>query len=320
MTAPYFTGRALLGVMGASTLCKTLCGMSAAATKAHITVYFATEGNMADLNAKEATQETLVTLLGMLCGVALAQWLQNYSQGTVRHDDEIDWTERIQWGTFIVLTLVHIWANWQGVCILRLNTLNRERAEHALEPLVSAVLQYEQMDHETAYRQVQLPSPLQVNESLIVSTRKMIFPGKLCLKANLSDMLQSDQPTLQYLDSWFVNGPQAAARDCQYLVTANFYPRGRVQACLFAHATRAHELQAFCHALLLARGLAQQKNSTDWQSLSLHYGGIVEAWFRPGRSDSLPQRLSDLGWDVTGRLYLGFPHASTRATLVFKEE
>lgn len=76
MLAPVLGRRYLLLTSSAAVLCKTLCGISAGATKSSITVHFAVGGNMADLNAKEATQETFVSLTGMLLGMAAARWLQ----------------------------------------------------------------------------------------------------------------------------------------------------------------------------------------------------------------------------------------------------
>jgi hypothetical protein len=72
MLAPYFGQDYFLWVSSAAGICRALCGLSAGATKSSITQHFAREGNMADLNAKEATQETLVSLMGMILGVTLA--------------------------------------------------------------------------------------------------------------------------------------------------------------------------------------------------------------------------------------------------------
>jgi len=42
----------------------------------------------------------------------------------------------ISWIVFVILTLVHVWANFVGMQMLRLRTLNRERAKVALQSLV----------------------------------------------------------------------------------------------------------------------------------------------------------------------------------------
>mmetsp|Transcript_30668 Transcript_30668/g.67366 ORF Transcript_30668/g.67366 Transcript_30668/m.67366 type:complete len:284 (+) Transcript_30668:81-932(+) len=77
MLAPYAGRSRVLYVTSLATVCKTMCGMAAGATKGSITHHFAIRGNMADLNAKESTQETLVSLLGMIMGIGLARYLHS---------------------------------------------------------------------------------------------------------------------------------------------------------------------------------------------------------------------------------------------------
>lgn len=146
-----------------STLCKVACGISAGATKGNITDHFAICGNRADVNAKESTQETLVSLLGMIMGVWLARWLSaleknengacfdfadgvhngessNLDATCVNEDGSIDSAnvnvKIVSWAIFTALTIIHVWANYVGVQQLRLRTLNRERARVALLGLI----------------------------------------------------------------------------------------------------------------------------------------------------------------------------------------
>mmetsp|Transcript_1884 Transcript_1884/g.2930 ORF Transcript_1884/g.2930 Transcript_1884/m.2930 type:complete len:126 (+) Transcript_1884:573-950(+) len=76
MLAPYF------GADDISCMClarqrfaEIMCAISAGAAKGSITQHFCLRGNMADLNAKEGTQETLVSLMGMILGIILARHL-----------------------------------------------------------------------------------------------------------------------------------------------------------------------------------------------------------------------------------------------------
>jgi hypothetical protein len=82
MIAPLFGRNSIYYwyIASSSVLCKTMCGISAGATKGSITQHFAIHGNMADLNAKESTQETIVTLIGMIGGIYAAKYLQQYEQ------------------------------------------------------------------------------------------------------------------------------------------------------------------------------------------------------------------------------------------------
>ena len=299
MVAPYFAydARALLLVSAASTLGKTLCGMSAAATKANITVYFAHKGdNMADLNAKEATQETLVSLVGMLLGVTLARWLLAYEQSHPK------WTQQIQWFTFVVLTVIHVWSNWKGVCILHLPTLNRERAECVLTPLVLKATASDMEitdDHNYySYLSTEIPSPTDVSESLVSSAAKMLWPGRLHLNAQFSDMITKCQPSRSLLN-WFV-----VQIKYHYILTVD--RKDNIYVCLLQGAGANDEIQAFCHALMLL-----QKTSLTEETIQ-YYGQVASAWIRHAKYP-LTERLSRAGWEI--RPQFGFARRRTALVL-----
>jgi hypothetical protein len=54
------------------TVCSSICfgalGIAAGATKTRISAHLAKDGHLADVVAKESTQETAVTLIGMILG------------------------------------------------------------------------------------------------------------------------------------------------------------------------------------------------------------------------------------------------------------
>lgn len=81
--------------------------------------HFALNGNVADLSAKEGSQETAVTLIGMIGGACVVEAID----GPAR----VKWT----WTIFLLLTFVHVYANWRGVRGLILRTLNTQRT-HAI--------------------------------------------------------------------------------------------------------------------------------------------------------------------------------------------
>lgn len=304
MLAPYCRQYLLL-ISSASTLCKTLCGMSAAATKANITVYFALQGNMADLNSKEATQETLVSLLGMLCGVTIAKWIGNYEKS---HPAVV---EQIQWTTFLILTAIHVWANWKGVSLLRLTSLNRERVQIVLANACTIMAATPTNKNDRA---LDLVAPTDVNESLVSSATIIFFAGGMRFNARLQDIMA--HASSEYNLEWFVRQ--------KYLVACDV--RGDVHVCLLRGATNATELQAFCHALAVRQQQQQGSKAQLQQSardrLVLDIGQRVARWFAPLQDDeaaaSLPAQLASAGWDVEGRLYLGF--SRRRTELIAKKQ
>jgi len=201
-------------------LCKVACGKAAGATKCNITDHFAISGNRADCQAKESTQETLVSLVGMCCGVWLAKVLHrleksdtHYAESCV-NGDENDATcnnnshqtmmnaQIISWSIFLFLTLVHVWANYVGMQMLRLRTLNRERANVALQPLVdmcghwvflSANLDFERNAPKKLVlysARSRLLSPKTVSELLWKSMCSMVRPGNIKFGMCLKDLVK----------------------------------------------------------------------------------------------------------------------------------
>lgn len=96
-----------------SSICKACCGLVAGATRARISSHFAHKGHLADVTAKESTQETAVTLLGLGLGLIVTK---------VVADNKV-----FAWGLFFSLMVLHQYANYELVRVLVLDTLNPQR-------------------------------------------------------------------------------------------------------------------------------------------------------------------------------------------------
>lgn len=271
MAAPLVPSRFLLPLLSLSTLSKTMCGMSAGATKSSITVHLAKEGNMADLNAKEGTQETLVSLLGMLMGVQLAKQLEKLEQHY--HDEPLtlygslpkEWQVvpvdlAVSWAIFLFLTWLHMWANYRGVKLLKLNTLNRERATEALEDLTSRLAQNCCSSNDTdkespadIIKKHEFPTPHDVDDSMVRATCKLLFPrqqsvvlGMSLLKSlRCSSSLDPKQLFQEFDQEKYILGVYSAGsrRSMKVYVT------------LRTGAQKVDELKAFLHSIVLHKYL-----------------------------------------------------------------
>ncbi|KAJ3324300.1 hypothetical protein HDV06_000339 [Boothiomyces sp. JEL0866] len=114
MSAPLF-GSGFVFVACLGSICSAICGVAAGATKTAITQHFSkykSGGILADVYAKEGIQETIVTLVGLMCGTLLSNFV------TQLH---------VQWTIFILLTIFHVYANFKAVTSLSLKTLNTQR-------------------------------------------------------------------------------------------------------------------------------------------------------------------------------------------------
>jgi len=316
MLSPQIQKSYRLYVSIAATLCKVVCGISAGATKGGITQHFA-KHNIADLNAKEGTQETLVSLIGMLLGILLARSLQNMEQqcqilsGTIYSHSALLAT----WLIFIVLTYIHIWANYIGVKILKLRIMNRERAEVALENVIQSGIQIVKEDMKSNLsdkiamkkkilefkERMVILSPSQCNESLLLSLHKMLFPGDLKLGVRLSKCLEglTYEEISPLVEDVFQN-------EKYLLVIRSIAGRASisntVNVVLRVGAKEDDELKAFIHAIIL-------KNCIDDTSFS-SYDKLL--WIMRSKSyihillqEALSiKTLENLGWNT--KLLLGF--------------
>lgn len=293
---------AYLYVAAMSTVCKTLCGMSAGATKGSITQHFAIAGNLADLHAKEGTQETLVSLIGMILGIRLASYFSSLEKAVENDPAQLSYAFRLQWTVFMVLTAIHVWANYQAVQLIRLRTLNRQRTTEVLLGLCESMDLTMTVDNETLDKIVQekVPKPTDVQESLAWSTWQMLLPNslsKLVLGAPLLELLSehsaksSDQ--LELLQEF-----QKQA----YVLTIS--GTGRIFTSLSTKATVQTEMSAMVHAILLQYWWKQTQKVE--RNVSERFGAIqlthrtVQSLF-----PKLWNRFGEQMWEME-RLYLGY--------------
>ncbi|KAI5863563.1 DUF647-domain-containing protein [Durotheca rogersii] len=101
---------------------RALCGISGGAAKASLSAHFAKTGNLAELNAKDGSQETVISLMGMLVGSMLVHYV--HSKTAV-------------WAWMIVLIGTHLWTNYQAVRAVQLRTLNEQRLYIVMKELLS---------------------------------------------------------------------------------------------------------------------------------------------------------------------------------------
>ncbi|VDN26476.1 unnamed protein product [Dibothriocephalus latus] len=91
----------------------SLVGLAGGATRAAVTQHQALQNNMADVAAKDASQETLSNFLALLLNFILVYLVTG------------NWL--LIWLTFWILTPLHLYANWRAVRCLQFRTLNKAR-------------------------------------------------------------------------------------------------------------------------------------------------------------------------------------------------
>ncbi|XP_030449397.1 protein root UVB sensitive 3 isoform X2 [Syzygium oleosum] len=110
---------AFVFVVCLGSLSRSFTGVASGATRAALTQHFALQNNAADISAKEGSQETVATMIGMALGMLLARV-------TIGHPLVI-------WFSFLSLTIFHMYANYKAVQCLALTSLNVERSSIVLQ-------------------------------------------------------------------------------------------------------------------------------------------------------------------------------------------
>lgn len=111
--SPAFPKPARVLVLGCSSVLRALCGVAAGSSKASLSAHFAKSNNLAELNAKDSSQETVISLLGMAVGGMVVSWVTS---------------PLATWTSLIVLLSVHLWMNHAAVRAVVMRSLNRQRA------------------------------------------------------------------------------------------------------------------------------------------------------------------------------------------------
>jgi len=274
-----------LCLAGLSTMCKVMCGIAAGATKASITAHFAIRGNMADLNAKEGAQETLVNLIGMYLGVLFIQSVGDDSPLRV-------------WASFALLTAVHVWANYRGVALLRLATLNRARADLVFRAIArSGAIEARWGVGDDIRRgwEPTVPRPEEVMESVFASVKWLSCSNKLRLGVRIYDALPGlDEEQLSWLSREFDGSKYLLGMDA-----------GTVNVTMKVGADHFDVLKGYIHGYILLECLLENQFKIEDRSLErklLQRTRIfVNELFEGNKIQNL---LSDRGWDLNN-IYLG---------------
>lgn len=111
--SPSFPKPLRVVVLSCSSVLRALCGVAAGSAKASLSAHFARWGNLGELNAKDSSQETVISLLGMLVGSLVVSWVT---------------TPVATWTVLVLLLSVHLETNRRAVRAVCMETMNRQRA------------------------------------------------------------------------------------------------------------------------------------------------------------------------------------------------
>ncbi|XP_025654702.1 protein root UVB sensitive 3 isoform X2 [Arachis hypogaea] len=226
---------------------RSFTGVASGATRAALTQHFALQDNAADISAKEGSQETVATMIGMALGMLVARI-------TIGHPLAI-------WVCFLSLTLFHMYANYQAVRCLALTSLNPERTTIHLQHFMKTG---------------QVLSPEQV------SAKEHVLPLKLTVwSSKNADLLYTKVhlgTRVSSLDNMEIKEHLLSAASyyakAKYLLVER---NGTVNVIVHKDSNAADVLKSFVHALILAMNVSESKSShSDSQMwIDKHYDVFI---------------------------------------------
>ncbi|KAL2795859.1 vitamin B6 photo-protection and homoeostasis-domain-containing protein [Aspergillus keveii] len=171
-------------VLSAAGVLRALCGVAGGSSKASLSAHFAKWGNLAEVNAKDSSQETVISLVGMLVGSLVVSHITSFTA---------------TWLTLLALLTLHLSLNYTAVRSVQMTTLNRQRANIVFSSMLSsdpdfALLASVQLADQQNYAEpvernqedLQIPSPAQV------SRRERIFDASGTLKWYLHSLKEGE--------------------------------------------------------------------------------------------------------------------------------
>ncbi|CAI0390771.1 unnamed protein product [Linum tenue] len=236
LISPLFPS-AFIFVVCLGSISRSFTGVASGATRAALTQHFALQNNAADISAKEGSQETVATMVGMALGMLVARFTTGYPFAI--------------WFCFLSLTVFHMYANYRAVRCLALNSLNMERSSILLQHFMKTghVLSPEQVSR--------MEHILPLWTAPRISKEVKLLHSQVLLGVRVSSLHHKEvMDILQSSGSYY--------RKAKYLLLE---VDGIISIIVHKDATASDVLQSFIHALVLAyctEGTAPHVESQSW--------------------------------------------------------
>ncbi|KAJ5954376.1 hypothetical protein N7501_008655 [Penicillium viridicatum] len=297
-------------VLSTAGVLRALCGVAGGSSKASLSAHFAKWGNLAELNAKDSSQETVISLFGMLVGSVVISHITSFST---------------TWLLLLILLALHLSMNYVAVRAVQMTSLNRQRANIVFSALLDS-------DRGLALELAldpTTPTPPEKKWTILtpaqVSKHERIFHRDGALQWTQHS---STQTTTNHLGSAHIgvsmstflggsgSGKTSFTRTLplQRLVAVfanEFYilflvPLSNTEGNAKWHASILlkrgcavrHQLKAWAHALLAARVLARITMGSSVDAVLTVVEGTLALLNTENRFEGYLTGLSGVGWDV----------------------
>ncbi|KAJ5774567.1 hypothetical protein N7457_009463 [Penicillium paradoxum] len=283
-------------VLSTAGILRALCGVAGGSSKASLSAHFARWGNLAELNAKDSSQETIISLFGMLVGSVVISHITNFST---------------TWLVLLTLLALHLSMNYAAVRAVQMTSLNRQRANIAFSALLDSdpdlSLDPTPKPPKHTEKQWTLLTPAQVSKHERIfhrdgalqwthnptTTPSIQHLGSAQIGVSMSTFLRSSsKPTLPLHTLATIFSREA------YILFLSKNTSWHACILLKRGCPVPSQLKAWTHALLAARVLAQ--TSADYPTDAVV--GVIETTLSSLNSDNRFERylagLGGVGWNL----------------------
>lgn len=292
--SPAFPKPARVMVLSFSSCLRALCGVCAGSAKASLSAHFAKKGNLGELNAKDSSQETIISLLGMLAGSAVVSWVT---------------APTATWVTLIALLSIHLGTNYSAVKAVSMTSINRQRANIILDHMLSS---------ETPAKGVLSPRDVSEQERIFEKDGVLRLDGKvlgycrigvsmqtLLSRINTADPTQSGALTampIKVADLLDVFASEGYILWIDGSLRPNVISR-EVLVVLKKECTALDQLKAWMHALLLVHRADGRATTSSRRAEKIHADMRLDELnttleLRQHLFDHHVPALKSKGWDL----------------------
>eukprot|EP01097_Dermamoeba_algensis_P008510 TRINITY_DN5707_c0_g1_i1.p1 TRINITY_DN5707_c0_g1~~TRINITY_DN5707_c0_g1_i1.p1 ORF type:complete len:431 (-),score=75.46 TRINITY_DN5707_c0_g1_i1:108-1400(-) len=112
-----------LALLCTASVARAIVGVAGGATRAALTQHQARKDNLADVSAKDGSQETAVNLVGLVIGLVLTPALNG--------------NQVLVWSLFVIFCILHIFFNYMAVKSVVMETINQERGKILISEFIA---------------------------------------------------------------------------------------------------------------------------------------------------------------------------------------
>lgn len=292
--SPIFPKPVQVAVLTFSSVLRSLCGVAAGSAKASLSAHFACWGNLGELNAKDSSQETVITLLGMWAGSLVVSTVTS------------QWAT---WTALILLLSIHLETNRRAVRAVSMRSLNRQRATLVFHHLRKGHVPTPQ-EISAQERIFERDGVLRAKDDSILGYCTVGVPMKRLLTAISTSEQHASTKSLKISDEHLLSEILALHQDSPYIMwqDAAASPRS-IFVVLRKGVTAKETLVAWWQALLLVQSDSQSSSTEDIKVLTIARNEAKELFGK------YQEQLTAKGWD----LYTAALETTAGARVVLEE-